>query len=460
MAVPNDVHRSAPAWLRSREREALWLLLAAAVIVRVCLVVFSPTAFGYVWDFYYEGVRVLHERGRLPEAADCWQCYHPPLFYVLGWPLYAFGRWLDAGGGETAALRWLGGLPLICGGVTVFYGFRLLRLVRCRGGLLLVGTGLLLAFPCLFFSSYGADADIVVTAILSALIFYLTRDAALRPPQAALPSVRLGVLAGLAAATKYSGLVGLASIVAVLGVHVLAGRSRAAAVRSVVAVLVISGLVGGWKYVDNIHRYGTPLHANGAASDSFSLKKRRSIGSTYEFTTLRMRDLFETIGPGAVPGRLTGLPVYRSVFTTLHGLGWSDLNFFSEPTRHGDPTHPYPVKRQVWTLTASVLLLGFVPEVLAIAGIAVTARRRLFLPVALFTLLSALSYGWWLVAQAEWGLKTKYILFLLPPGVLYAVVGLAWLWRRAPPTAGVTVAGLLTVLIVLTHVYLFIFSIG
>jgi hypothetical protein len=454
------LHRSTPRWLRAHEPGLLVGLLAAAIILRICLVAFSPAPFGYVWDFYYEGVRFLYARGRLPLASDCWQCYHPPLFFLLGWPFYAIGHWIGRGLGEDAALRWLAALPLACGAITTYYGYRLLRLFRSRGAVLVLGVGLLLTFPCLFISSNGAEADILVTAILSALIFYLTRDAALGPPTTLAATARLGVLAGLAAATKYSGLVGVATILSVFGVHVVAGRRRAVALGDMALVAAICAGIGGWKYVDNFKWYGTAFQANGSAAQSFSLQTRDRFSSNYEFSTFHLHDLLETVGQDAQAGELTRLPVYRSVFTTLHGLGWSDMNFFSEPTRHGDPTRPYPSKRQFWGITASVLVLGLVPEGLALLGVAVTWRRRSFTPAIIFTVLGLTSYAWWFLAQTAWGLKTKYILFLLPPGVLFAVAGLAWTWRHTPAIAGITLAGLLAALILLAHAYLLFFSIG
>jgi hypothetical protein len=452
------IHQSMPRRILAHERGLLVALLVSALALRTCLVVFAGAPFGYVWDFYHEGVRFLYAHGRLPQPSDCAQCYHPPLFYLMGWPFYAFGRWI--GGDDHTALRWLGVLPLLCGAATTYYGYRLLRLFRARGALLVLGVALLLTFPCLFISSYGTEADILVTSILSALIFYLTRDAAFGPPASLVATARLGALAGLAAATKYSGLVGVASIMAVLGGHVLSGRRRAVAISDAALVIAICAAIGGWKYLDNLKWYKVPLQANGTASRGFAVRSRQSVASQYEFGTFRIHELLTVVGPGAPSGQLTDLPVYRSVLTTLHGLAWSDMNFFSEPTRHGDPSRPYPPKRQVWAITASVLVLGLVPEGLALLGVSVAFRRRSFRPAIIFSVIGLTSYVLWFVTQPQWGLKTKYILFLLPPAVLYATEGLAWIWRRAPAVAGVTTAGLMAALILLTHVYLLIFSVG
>ena len=454
------LRRSVPAWLAAHERAILAWLLAAGVGLRVLLVTFSPRPFGYVWDFYDDGVRILYERGRLPVAGDCWQCYHPPLFYLLGWPFYAFGRWMAPGPDDATALRWLGALPLICGAVTIYFGYRLLRLFRCRGASLVLGVALLITFPCLFISSYGADADIVITAILSALIYYLTRDVALAGRPGSIAALRLGVLSGLAAATKYSGLLGVASDVAVFGIRTLCGPRRALAVRSSLIVIAACVVLGGWKYFDNMEWYGAPFHANGTAAVGLSLDGPPSAGMKYEFTTLRLRDLMALAGPNAPAGRLTDLAIYPSVITTLHALAWSDMTIFSEPSRHGDPSHPYPAKRVPPIVMRAVLLLGFVPEVLAIVGLAVTLRRRRLWPVGIVCGLSAAAYLGWFLTQPLWGLKTKYILFLLLPFVLYVVIGFAWIWRRAPPAVGAAAAVLLAALILATHVYLLAFSIG
>jgi hypothetical protein len=146
--------------------------------------------------------------------------------------------------------------------------------------------------------------------------------------------------------------------------------------------------------------------------------------------------------------------------TTLHGLAWSDLGFFSDPTRHGDPAQPYPGKRRFPAITAGVLALAFVPDALAIVGAGLTFRRRRFLPLAIFCVLSLAAYAWWFVAQAEWGLKTKYILFLLPPFILYVTVGLGWVRQRAPRMVSRAVTALLGTLLVVLHMYLLMFAVG
>jgi 4-amino-4-deoxy-L-arabinose transferase-like glycosyltransferase len=452
------LRRSAVWSLAAHERPVLISLLILGVALRGLLVAFSPTPFGYVWDFYHEGVRLLWSTGRLPASTDCWQCYHPPLFYLLGWPFYAFGRWTAGGGadGDAQGLRWLAGLATVSAAVTIYYGYRLLRLFRCRGGSLVVGAALLVTFPCLFISSYGAEADIVLTAILSAFIYYVTRD--FTTPGSVLSSLRLGVLAGLAAATKYSGLVAVVSVVVLCAIRIAWGPNRLLAIRNAAIVIVLSTAVGGWNYLDNYRRFGTPLYANGTAAEGFLIDRDFHLRGQYEFTTLRLGALMRVFGPRAPKGTLTDLPVYDSVPTTLHALAWSDMSFFSEPTRHGDPTHPYPRKRVPAGLIGAVLVLGLVPELLAALGFLVTLRRPLFWPLAIVCVVGSSAYVWWFISQDSWGLKTKYLLFLLPAFAVYTVSGFAFLWKHAPrlsAIAGVLVAALFLV----TSAYLLAFAV-
>jgi len=453
------VRRRTISWVAAHERPLLISLLLIGFALRGLLVAFSPTPFGYVWDFYHEGVRLLWSNGHLPASTDCWQCYHPPLFYVLGWPLYAFGRWTAAGAASSDAqgLRWLAALAMASAAVTIYYGYRLLRLFRCRGGSLVIGVALLVTFPCLFISSYGAEADIVLTGILSAFIYYLTHD--FTRIGSVPSSVRLGVLAGLAVATKYSGLVALVSAVILFAIRVVWGPGRLQGVRNAAIVVALCAAVGGWKYVDNYRYYGTPLYANGTALEGFSIHRGPRLRGRYEFTTIRFGALMRVFGPHAIRGALTDLPVYHSVPTTLHALAWSDMSFFSEPTRHGDPTHPYARKRVPAGLIGTVLVLGFVPELLAALGFVVTLRRRVFQPLAIVCVVGMTAYTWWFVSQEAWGLKTKYLLFLLPVFVVYTVSGFAFIWNRAP-RLGAIAGVLMAALVVFANVYLLAFALG
>lgn len=104
-------------------------------------------------------------------------------------------------------------------------------------------------------------------------------------------------------------------------------------------------------------------------------------------------------------------------------------------------------------------MLGFLPELLAALGFMVTLRRRQFLPLAIVCVVSIAAYTWWFVSQESWALKSKYLLFLVSPLVIYTVNGLTFLLNRAP-RAGVVAAGLMAALLVATNLYLLAFAVG
>ena len=456
MGKTSSVGRSQTRWLL--------VLVSLGAMLRVILAARSPTPYGYVFDFYHEAIQRLYALGHLPASTDCWQCYHPPLHVWLGLPLYAIGKFLVDGSDGLAdpALRFVAILSLVCGSVSAYYGYRILRLYRFRGTELIIGTGLILTFPCLFISSYGIEADILLTAVMTAFTYYALRFFAERDRKDNLPAIRLGILAGLACATKYTGLLAPIVLVVLAGLRLLRPGSRSDRLilaRRTAMALVICTALGAWKYIDNFQRYGQPLFANGSAQLGFSVSNRPSFWNRYDFHTLRLSDLFRLARGQVRPAPLTYLPFYRSVWTTLYGMAWGDMSLFSDPSRHGFYRQPYPRKRIRPILATSVLVLGLVPSVLAIAGFLATLRHRLLWPLTVTASLTWVAYVVWFLAQEDWALKTKYILFLLPAYVVFAMLGLRWLRHRWLPPARVAMA-LLALLIAGAHLYLLNFAWG
>jgi hypothetical protein len=356
---------------------------------------------------------------------------------------------------DDYALRFAGLIPLAAGFACLVYTYKLLRLKGQRGAWLVLGFGIAAALPCLFFSTWAFEPDILMAALVVAFLYYVTRWH-LNPRAATTADiVRLGVLAGLAAETKYNGI-----CAAVVGTIVLAlGGLRAGAWRPTAWFLAIAVAIGAGKYVDNLRHYGNAFFANGPAVTGFRLSER-ILNTHDEFTTFRLGALLELTRPDAPPGMLTDLPVYRSVWTTLQGLAWGDMGFFTNPTRHGT-RYPFYRDRHVapW-LASSVLVLGIVPGLLAVAGFLVTVRRPSYLPITLMTVVGWALYLQYLLSQEIWALKAKYLLFLVPAYVLYAVIGLRWVRAALPGWIGAAIVSSTIALIVLANLYLLSFALG
>ena len=267
------------------------------------------------------------------------------------------------------------------------------------------------------------------------------------------------MLAGVAAGTKYLGLIALATAGTVLAMRLATGPARLRVVRDGLIVLAVTVAVGGWKYVENANRYGTPLFANGSAGDAFS-SEREYFWDQYDFRSLSPRAIVAVAQPDSPKGELTNLPVYRSVWTTLYGMAWTDLSFFTVPGRISDPTAPYPWKRMPPWLSGAVVYLALIPTALAVFGGLLLIGRREYLPLHAMLVLTLVSYFEWVIAQDAWALKTKYVLFLLPIYITYAMTGAAWVLDRGPRYIGLAVLLALIGLVIAAHVYDLAFALG
>jgi 4-amino-4-deoxy-L-arabinose transferase-like glycosyltransferase len=448
-AVVRSLHRRARAgWI---------VLLGVAVALRALLVHYSPRPDGYVYDFYFEAVEFLNTHGRLPEISECWQCYHPPFYYLLGWVFYRAG-WLMSGTRE-GALQGLTTLSLVATCVTAWYSVRFLRLFRQRGAHLLIGGALILVFPCLFITGWGAEADSVQAALMSAFLYYLTKY----DVGSAAGSVRLvilmGVLTGLAMATKHNGLLALAAAGALLFVRLLTEPRRSRTIRDGLIILALALPLGAGKYVDNTRRYGRPIVANISEAQGFVFGTV-PYWDIYEYSSLRLLEAVRLYQPGARAGRLTDQPVYNSVITSLHAQAWTDMSFFSVRSRHGDGSLPYPDKPIPRPLVASVLVLGLVPGLLSVVGFVSTLDRKAFRACTILVVLAAVTYTVWFAAQEIWALKTKYLLYLLPAYATYVVVGLRVVRQWRPRILPDALLILLLALVVAAHVFLYAFATG
>ena len=208
-----------------------------------------------------------------------------------------------------------------------------------------------------------------------------------------------------------------------------------------------------------MYRYGTPLFANGSAGDAFS-SEREYFWDQYDFTSLSPRAIVAVAQPGSPKGELTNLPVYHSVWTTLCGMAWTDMSFFTVPGRISDPAEPYPWKRMPPWLSGAVVWLALIPTALAVFGGLLLIGRREYLPLHVILALTLVSYFEWVIAQDAWALKTKYILFLLPIYITYAMTGAAWMLDRGPRGVGLAVLLALLALVFATHAYDLAFAVG
>ena len=123
-------------------------------------------------------------------------------------------------------LRALTILAVAAGVVATYCSARLVQFLSRDRALTAIGVALVLTFPCLFISSYGPDADIVVTAAMTAFLLALTRFAAEPRRQTWRAAMWVGALAGWRR-RRSRGLIALATAGVVMGLRALFSRDAA-----------------------------------------------------------------------------------------------------------------------------------------------------------------------------------------------------------------------------------------
>jgi 4-amino-4-deoxy-L-arabinose transferase-like glycosyltransferase len=437
-------------------------LLAAAAIGTsswLCVALSSRPA-GWTYDEYYEGIVWSYNHGgRPPIASSCWVCAHPPLFFLVGLPLYALGRAVLHD--PDRALRMLALLSLASAATVLVATERLLRLYRVSRAERLVGLTLAMAFPCLAISAGGPEADVLLAAIMGVFLYRFARYHVRGQRATWREAIVLGALAGLGLLTKYSAAPGLLAAGLVILARMIRGPSRARWLGHGLIVVSMTLAIAGWRYADNFRRYGTLLHGNGGAGIGFDAKAPRSFFGSFDFTSLSVRPVLDLYRPLSGSRPLTEYPVYFQVWTTLHAQAWTDMSFFSVHGRHGGGEfQPYRTKRVWIPLIALTLVAGLVATGFALTGLLATLRRRSLWPITLFGALTLSSYMWWATGQGYWALKTKYLLFLLPAYVLFGALGVRVVRAHLPRPVGITALAAFAVVPLSAETYVWMFALG
>ncbi len=429
-------------------KASLWALLRAPIIW--LLIVFLGVGTTYIANTppfetpdeygHYAYVRYLAEERRLPPLIISdheWiqgQMHQPPLYYALGAALVGMldtPEWQTAyprnplarlGDPETpvhknavlhpgvptaattrtaTALRLLRGFSLLLSAVTVWLTYRLALLIVPDNLWFASGAAAVVAFnPQFLFIGASVNNDVLVTALSAAVLYLSTHVAREGDPSWRTP-LAIGLLVGLAALAKLSGIATLVLPASAYLLYLLHQRTRDWW-RGLVRPLLLTGAVallvsGGW-FLRNALLYRDPLGMSSYAAVFAVHEQSLSLG-----TALRiMRE---------------ALPSYWGVF------GW--LNVLA----------PFRFYQVVYDATL-VIIAG-----LAVQGVRLWIRRKTLNPAGVR---AALIAGLWalvvlalLVRWTQTITRTQGRLAFPAAGVfaLFIVTGLTGLvpdrWRRA-----------------------------
>lgn len=260
-----------PVWLLPREARARIerhaVPLATACIVVFWLALFAvkavrlPTSVGFDVQGHFEYLRLLAEHRRLPDAADGWSTFHPPLYYV--WTALLRGLTGATPGGTLDAilvhLLPMGaglGSALAAGAIAVQLAPEDRRLAAASiliAGLLPVNVHL-----AVLVSNEAVNAGLASGVLLLAC----TLCAAPRAHAGGLAALSAACAAALLAKATSLPVVVAAVATVALKLWLVEGRTLGRSAAATGAVAAGIGVGAGWFYVRNALRFGNPFVTN------------------------------------------------------------------------------------------------------------------------------------------------------------------------------------------------------
>lgn len=415
----------------SRSRSIVKSLLASLFLIgiagRLLLFVNAPSFAGYYFDQCWPPFQIIIAEHRLPLPEECWQCYQPPLFYLVSAASVATSNSFGIRAELSLWSPMLINLFLSFGIVALIF-VTLDRFVDRRSTHFWIGLALASLVPKLFINSAALNLDVPVNLLLGismvSLILGLDRG------RFGWMMAVCGLSAGLAMATKYTGLIAVVVLSIMVLVEATRGRSlRNQRVGALLASLAIALLLGSGVYLRNWVVVGHAMPGNESNAASFGLEATSHQRVRPDFFEFKLGELVRyPFQESAVPA-LNRQAVYRSPLTGFFGMFWSDLGFFSK--EGVSPHHFFPPKRLPPLLTSAIFILG-VPAI-AIAGFGMLAgRSSAMLPLHLYTLVQLVLAAAYRFGGGPWFLKFSYSLMLVIPFGLYLALGCAAIQRRFP----------------------------
>jgi len=380
----------------------LFIILAlTGLLLRVHLAARSPSLSQY--DHHFEYIEEIRAHYSAPSAGLSFpafmrgtanpQRWHPPAYHMLG----ALAGSLR----PNAPAVPLKILSVLCGFLTLWLSFLILRHFFGEDyELTLPALTLLLFLPGHIALSNLASNDVLVGPV-SALFLLLSLkwwNAPLSPGKVA----SLSLLCGLLLLTKYSGLIGLAYLNAILLYSYIRHKTSFARYSgSALLALAIPASLAGWFYWANYTIWGNPLHMDG-----FSLFREHNLLS------FRFADLLSS--------KFNDWHESSSVLTGFFA-GFFSFDWINTDVRE-------------FRLRNAVFCLALPPLLVSGWGLAAGVKKEKYRPLNFFLLLSLLAVGrlLWKFNTGSGALKSCYLMFLAPLGAVYFAEGCAALraWKK------------------------------
>jgi hypothetical protein len=298
-------------------------VLAVGMALRVWLGLMLPPQFAY--DDHYPPIQIIAHEHRLPRPDECWECYQPPMYYIVAASTYAAAETIASVLGSaaadvtSAARKSVQLLSVASGCLTLLICLAIVRRSGIGAGWTEpIALGAVAFLPQHIYMSVMATNDALTYLIASLAIWATLRAQAAHWP---LHSTALaGALAGATILCKGYGLITAVAIVAVGTFFIWRGRSRLEPTAThrwprffaSVALVGSCAAVGSGATVRNFALYRTPL---GFSESAMHTQPPGSIAKL-DFLSFRFVDLLHR--PWVHVSHLS------SVWTELYARYWFD----------------------------------------------------------------------------------------------------------------------------------------
>jgi hypothetical protein len=420
--------RAGRAWLAAGA-----LAAALALGVRAWNALAGPLGWGYDAWGHVAYVLYLDLFRALPHADQGWSYFHPPLHYLLAWPLCLArsGEWL------------LRGLLLLASAASLATAALAARVQLAaapgRAGLAWLAFAAVALWPAQLAASAMPGNEATAAFLTSAAVAHFIAGG--RAPSLRRDAVT-GLLLGLALCAKYSALVAVAALAASLAVAPAWARPLRPALRRTAARAAVIGaalcVVAGPLYARNLREQGALLPTSHDDPWVRAAESGQPPGARRFGDYLRISPRLFTDASPLAPHQL------RSVWGSLYASAWFDTH------RESDRERALWLQLGTPPFVRALLALGLLPTALALAGAALALRdvargrrREVYLPLlclAAAMLAAQAVFAWRTPTWAA--LKASY---LLPASLAFGVFlarGFEALAARARGAAAVALAGL------------------
>ncbi len=320
---------SARTWLTQ-------VILALGVALRLGLALATPPQRAY--DDHYEPVRILLTRHELPYATDCWECYQPPLYYLVTAATTRAVELIsgtDMAAREAIARRTLQMVSVAAGAATLYVAWRVFKTFPRLVAYEPLGLALLAFLPQHIYLSAMATNDAFTHLVAACAIWAALHGHARGWPIGA--CVLTGALAGATVLSKAYGWVTVAAVVLVMWWFTRRETGRLLR-RPWLVTLGAALAVGIWPMVRNLHTYGELQVDNFETRDSpLRFQPPGTVGNV-EFLSLRLVELMRRPWVHVAHA--------NSFWTELYGRMWFDYEGFNTTLA------PHPPWGDLWARCA------------------------------------------------------------------------------------------------------------